>query len=74
MKKQSQENFVKEILLQTGSITRNFALENNITRLAAIIHRLKKQNIKCIAKNTDLTVYGHNDFIYILKNKEDIIK
>lgn len=72
MKKQSQESFVKEYLLKTGSISRNYALSKKITRLAAIIHRLKKR--KVFSALSVLTVSDNNDYFYIIKCKEDTTK
>lgn len=67
MKKQSQENFVKEYLLKTGYISRNFALSKRITRLAAIIHRLKKQ--KVFSTLSILSVPTNDDYTYVLMTK-----
>ena len=39
----TQSQFVKFHLLKNGSISRNFALNNFITRLGAIIYNLKKE-------------------------------
>ena len=72
MKKQSQENFVKECLLEIGYISRNFALSKRITRLAAIIHRLKNQ--RAFSTLSILTVYNNDDYIYMLKRKENTTK
>ena len=38
----TQLNFVKNVLVEQGSITRNFALRNYISRLGALIAILKK--------------------------------
>lgn len=65
MKRQSQENFVKEYLFNNECITRNYALSCSITRLGAIMHKLKKQGIAY----TSNYIYVNNkkDFIYVLK-------
>ena len=39
----TQKNWVKDELITKGSISRNFALQNFVSRLGAIICELKKQ-------------------------------
>ena len=72
MKKQSQDNFVKECLLETGYISRNYALSKRIIRLAAIIHRLRKQ--KVFGTLSIISVPTDDDYTYVLKPKENTDK
>lgn len=46
---QSQYDFVMERLQMNRQVSRNEALGRNITRLAAIIHSLKKEGMNIVA-------------------------
>lgn len=64
----TQEKRVVEILKTNGRVTRNWALQNRITRLGAIIWGLKKAgwNIKARYERT-MNGYGRGlDYVYIL--------
>jgi hypothetical protein len=65
--KQKQEDWVKEKLFEKGYITRNECLAEYITRLGAIINRLKKKGYGFEAKYVK-TPYG-KDFVYKIFKK-----
>ncbi len=60
----SQKQIVLEELRARGAISRNWCLQNYITRLAAIIHTLKKEGYKFIEQNCGKGMEG--DYIYHL--------
>ncbi len=63
MANKSQKQFVVDTLRKQGYITRNYCLQNFISRLGAIILTLKKagMNIEAESKN--------GDYIYHLKDR-----
>ena len=75
MTNETQKEFVKDVLLSKGYITRNECLRNYISRLGAIIHTLKSEgwdfkgeyvktkngNIYCMLK-----LFINNDFNVLL--------
>jgi hypothetical protein len=58
----SQIALIKEILLRDGSVSRNWALSNYISRLGAIIWELKNEGMKIEGKWVK-TAHGR-DFVY----------
>ncbi len=66
----TQIEFVKVHLLKNGSISRNFALNNYITRLGAIIHLLKKEGWEIDTQKKDYITcheWAKCDCVYITK-------
>lgn len=61
--KQTQLKFVKQALESYGEISRNFCLQNRISRLGAIIALLKSTGWEFVTERR----YG--DYVYILKDK-----
>lgn len=64
MKSKTQENWVVEMLLHNGKVSRNEALNNFISRLGAIICDLKKDGWTIEAK-WEKSPYG-KDYLYYL--------
>ena len=59
----SQLNIVKQQLLDTGKVSRNWCLQQRITRLAAIIAVLKNE----------MEIYGKSvggDYVYYIQKRE----
>lgn len=63
MTKKTQIEWVYKQLKKYGKITRNQCLKNYISRLGAIIYKLKKEGFNFDA---GYTIKGH-DYIYYLK-------
>jgi len=65
MKKQSQLQFIKNQLLENGAVSRNFCLQNFISRLGARISDLKSEgwNIKGERRKNK---HGGFDYVYRL--------
>ncbi|MFA6314947.1 MAG: hypothetical protein WC648_01075 [Candidatus Paceibacterota bacterium] len=59
--KQTQLNFIKEQLLRTGEISRNFCLRNYISRLGARIDNMKREGYSFDVERRD------GDYVYKLK-------
>lgn len=68
MTNKTQKSWVKGILLKEGSISRNFALKNYVSRLGAIICLLKKEGLEIEGKNHE------GDYVYSLMNHPPRIK
>lgn len=64
----TQLQWVKQQLIDRGEVSRNDAINNRITRLAAIIGQLKKQGWD-IETHREKTLFGVGDYIYIKKNR-----
>lgn len=64
--KQSQRDFVINELAMFGEVSRNLCLKNYITRLGAIICKLKKEGYE-INANYRETAYG-KDFVYTVRS------
>jgi len=62
----TQEQFVEDILLEDGEISRNYCLSRFITRLGAIIWKLKDRGYEITGQYVK-TATG-KDFIYKLIN------
>ncbi len=58
----TQEEWAVQQLNESGIVTRNQALQNNITRLGAIIHLLKRAGLDIVGK------YNEGDYVYSLNN------
>ncbi len=69
MKKPSQKDKVLKLMREQGFVTRNWALQNYISRLGAIMCDLKDEGVNFEAKNDD------GDYRYTLldKPKEKIV-
>lgn len=65
--KQSQIDIVKRELQEKGYITRNWCLKNYISRLGAIVHRLKEDGM-LIEGRYEKYEYG-KDFVYYLGSR-----
>jgi len=61
----NQIEFVEKQLNETGEVTRNWAVSNYITRLAAIMHTLKSERGYVITSKYVKTKNG-KDFVYKL--------
>lgn len=68
--KKSQKQFVLEILRKEGYITRNYCLQNYISRLSDIIFKLKTNGINIEGQDME-----NGDYKYTLidKPKEQIV-
>ena len=64
MNKESQRKWVLERLRVDGFVTRNQCLHRYITRLGAIIYRLKKEGFEIIGET--LKTKNGTDYIYHL--------
>ncbi len=58
----SQKSKVLKLLREQGFVTRNWALQNYISRLSAIMLDLKKEGVNFEAKDKD------GDYVYYLKD------
>jgi len=63
--KNSQKNLILQALKENRQVSRNWALSKNITRLGAIIHKLKTEGHSIYAigtnrKGTDF-IYGYKE-------------
>lgn len=61
--KQSQKQKVLKYLRENGFVTRNWALQNYISRLSAIMLDLKNEGVNFEAGDKG------NDYVYTLKDK-----
>ena len=68
MQKHSQLNFVKQVLREKGEISRNFCLQNYISRLGARIIDLKAEGWEFE------TLHRDGDYVYKLKKTPYIPK
>lgn len=66
MKTQTQLNFVKKHLLDNGKISRNYCLQNYISRLGARINDLREAGWE-ISSDFVKTEHG-KDYVYTLVN------
>ena len=60
--KATQLMFIRSVLINEKSVSRNFALNNYISRLSAIIHHLRHKNGMAISGK-----WVGNDYIYSLE-------
>ena len=66
MEKLTQLEIVRQRLLETGEVSRNWCLrEKFITRLGSRIYDLRKEGFEFEAKNRK--VGNRNDYVYIVK-------
>lgn len=63
MKKPSQKDKVLKLMREQGFVTRNWALQNCISRLGAIVCDLKKDGMDIEAKWKD------GDYEYVLRDR-----
>ena len=54
----SQKNWVRTLLLEDGTVSRNDALARHITRLAAIVNKLNREGMDITGERVE------NDYIY----------
>ncbi len=64
--KHTQKSIVLKRMRDTGSVTRNWALRNYISRLGAIICNLRAEGMDIEAKFVD------GDYVYTLKDKPKV--
>lgn len=62
----TQIDFVLKTLKKNGKISRNYCLKNSITRLGALIYKLKTQGYKIGAYREVKKGWGVGDYIYYL--------
>jgi len=67
MEKTTQKDLIKNQLLTEGKISRNWALGQYISRLGAIINKLKKEGIETDGRFV-YTEFG-KDYVYFLKER-----
>ena len=63
----TQLKLIRELLLKNGKVSRNWALGEYISRLGAIINKLKKEGIKTDGRFVN-TEFG-KDYVYFLKDR-----
>ena len=66
MKKESQLEYVKKLLLNYGKVSRNHCLEQRLTRLTSRIDDLKNEGWEIEPKREKIN--GGTDFVYYLKS------
>lgn len=77
MKKVLQKEYIRNILIERGFVTRNFALSKHISRLSGIIYQLKDDGMNIRGKRYPLrgrTTWSGlpaYDYVYILEVDND---